>query len=140
MKRILFFLLSITTASFSQSVVGTWKTYDDETGKEKSIVEIYEENGKVFGKIIELLEKENKDRKCTNCSGADKNKSILGMVVIRGLTKDGHEYSNGKILDPKNGKIYKCTIGLASKDKLTVRGYIGISFLGRTQNWLRIKR
>ncbi|MFY8180863.1 MAG: DUF2147 domain-containing protein [Flavobacterium sp.] len=124
----------------SQSVLGTWKTYDDETGKEKSIVEIYEENGKIYGKIIELLDKENKGKKCINCSGTDKDKPIQGMVIIRGLSKDGDEYNGGKILDPKSGKIYKCSLSLESKDKLTVRGYIGISLLGRTQKWIRIKK
>ncbi|WP_298118929.1 DUF2147 domain-containing protein [Flavobacterium sp.] len=124
----------------SQSVLGIWKTYDDETGKEKSIVEIYEENGKIYGKIIELLEKENKGKKCIKCNGTDKDKPILGMVIIRGLSKDGDEYNDGKILDPKSGKIYKCSLSLESKDKLTVRGYVGISLLGRTQKWIRIKK
>jgi|JFJP01.1.fsa_nt_gi uncharacterized protein (DUF2147 family) len=123
-----------------QSVLGTWKTFDDETGKEKSIVEIYEQDGKIYGKIIELLEKENKGKKCIKCNGADKDKPILGLVIIRGLSKDEDEYNGGKILDPKSGKIYKCSLSLESKDKLTVRGYIGISLLGRTQKWIRIKK
>jgi uncharacterized protein (DUF2147 family) len=140
MKFILFFFLILNVNVYSQSILGTWKTLDDETGKEKSIVEIYEQNGKIYGKIIELLEKENKGRKCINCSGTDKDKPILGLVIIRGLSKDGEEFNGGKILDPKSGKIYKCSISLESKDKLTVRGYIGISLLGRTQKWIRIKK
>jgi len=140
MKFILFFFLILNTNVYSQSILGTWKTLDDETGKEKSIVEIYEQDGKIYGKIIELLEKENKGRKCINCSGTDKDKPIQGMVIIRGLSKDGDEYNGGKILDPKSGKIYKCSLSLESKDKLTVRGYIGISLLGRTQKWIRIKK
>ena len=123
----------------SQTVVGKWKTIDDETGKPKSIVEIYEKSGKIYGKVIDILEVENKKRVCTNCSGDDKNKPILGMTVIKGLSKEGAQYTNGKILDPKNGKLYKCYITLESKDKLKVRGYIGISLLGRTQYWYRIK-
>ncbi len=140
MKFILFFFLILNANVYSQSILGTWKTLDDETGKEKSIVEIYEQDGKIYGKIIELLEKENKGRKCINCSGTDKDKPIQGMVIIRGLSKDGDEYNGGKILDPKSGKIYKCSLSLESKDKLTVRGYIGISLLGRTQKWIRIKK
>lgn len=140
MKFILFFFLILNVNVYSQSILGTWKTLDDETGKEKSIVEIYEQDGKIYGKIIELLEKENKGRKCINCSGTDKDKPILGLVIIRGLSKDGEEFNGGKILDPKSGKIYKCSISLESKDKLTVRGYIGISLLGRTQKWIRIKK
>lgn len=140
MKFILFFFLILNVNVYSQSILGTWKTLDDETGKEKSIVEIYEQDGKIYGKIIELLEKENKGKKCINCSGTDKDKPIQGMVIIRGLSKDGDEYNGGKILDPKSGKIYKCSLSLESKDKLTVRGYIGISLLGRTQKWIRIKK
>ena len=140
MKFILFFFLILNVNVYSQSILGTWKTLDDETGKEKSIVEIYEQDGKIYGKIVELLEKENIGKKCIKCLGTDKDKPILGLVIIKGLSKDGDEYSGGKILDPKSGKIYKCSLSLESKDKLTVRGYIGISLLGRTQKWIRIKK
>ncbi|RTY86307.1 DUF2147 domain-containing protein [Flavobacterium sp. GT3R68] len=132
------FLLSISTQA--QTVVGKWKTIDDETGKPKSIVEIYEKSGKIYGKVIDILEAEHKKKVCSNCSGDDKNKPILGMVVIKGLSKQGNEYRNGKILDPKNGKLYKAIVALESKDKLKVRGYIGISLLGRTQYWYRLKK
>jgi uncharacterized protein (DUF2147 family) len=123
----------------SQTVVGRWKTIDDETGKAKGIVEIYEQSGKIYGKVVDILEQENKKRVCENCSGDDKNKPILGMIIIKGLSKEDSEYTNGKILDPKNGKIYKCYITLETKDKLKVRGYIGISLFGRTQYWYRVK-
>lgn len=132
------FFLAIFFAQ-SQTVIGKWKTIDDETGKAKSIVEIYEKSGKIYGKVVDILEEENKKRVCTNCSGDDKNKPILGMTVIKGLSKEGPEYTNGKILDPKNGKLYKCFITLETKDKLKVRGYIGISLFGRTQYWYRVK-
>ncbi|MFV7236662.1 MULTISPECIES: DUF2147 domain-containing protein [Flavobacterium] len=123
----------------NQTVIDKWKTIDDETGKAKSIVEIYEESGKIYGKVIEILEEEHKKKVCSNCSGEDRNKPILGMIVIKGLTKDGNVYTKGKILDPKNGKLYKCYITLESKDKLKVRGFIGISLFGRTQYWYRVK-
>lgn len=125
--------------SFSQTVIGRWKTVDDETGKEKGIVEIYEKNGKVYGKIVEILEDEHRHKKCTLCEGEDKNKPILGLTFIKGLKKDGEEYNGGKVLDPKNGKLYKCYITLVNKDKLKVRGYIGVSLFGRTQYWYRVK-
>jgi uncharacterized protein (DUF2147 family) len=134
-----FLLLFLTTTSFSQTVIGKWKTMDDETGKAKSIVEIYEKSGKIYGRILEILEEEHRNRKCDLCTGADKDKPILGMTIIKGLTKDGNEYNGGKITDPKNGKQYKCYITLEGKDKLKVRGYIGISLLGRTQYWFRVK-
>ncbi|MNF26248.1 hypothetical protein D3C84_68770 [compost metagenome] len=132
-------LFSTLFYSQNQSVLGRWRTIDDETGKPKSIIEIYEKSGKVYGKVIEILEEENKKKLCSNCSGEDKNKPILGMMIIKGLTKNGNEYSDGKILDPKNGNLYKCYISLESKDKLKVRGFYGIALIGRTQYWYRVK-
>ncbi|WP_345089412.1 DUF2147 domain-containing protein [Flavobacterium chungnamense] len=123
----------------SQSVLGKWKTIDDETGKEKAVVEIYEVDGKIYGRIVEILEVEHRFKKCTLCQGTDKDKPIMGLIFIKGLTKDVDEYSGGKILDPKNGKLYKCYITLEGDDKLKVRGYIGISLFGRTQYWKRVK-
>ncbi len=132
-------LLLLLQNSFSQSVLGKWKTIDDETGIEKSIVEVYEVKGKIYGKIIEIFEAKNRNRKCELCVGDDKDKPILGLVIIRGLIKDGNEYNSGKIIDPKNGKAYKCYITLDEKDKLKIRGYVGFSLLGRTQYWVRVK-
>ena len=133
--------LFFTTVFYAQNqtVIGKWKTIDDETGKAKSIVEIYEKSGKIYGKVAEILDLEHKNNVCANCTGSDKNKPILGMVIIKGLTKEADEYTNGKILDPKNGKTYKCFITLESKDKLKVRGFVGISLFGRTQYWYRVK-
>ena len=139
-KSITLGLLFVTSIIFAQSsVIGKWKTIDDETGKAKSIIEIYEKSGKIYGKVIEILEVAHKNNLCQDCSGEDKNKAILGITVIKGLSKDGKEYTNGNILDPKNGKIYKCTITLDGSDKLKVRGYIGFSLLGRTQYWHKVK-
>jgi uncharacterized protein (DUF2147 family) len=136
---VLTILLLFFQISFSQSVVGKWKTVDDETGVEKGIVEIYEKDGVYYGKIVEIFEAQHKNKKCTLCQGESKDKPLLGLTFIKGLKKDGHEYSGGKILDPKNGKTYKCYITLEEKDKLKVRGFIGISLFGRTQYWSRLK-
>ena len=133
------FLFVMSAVTAQNSIIGKWKTIDDETGKPKSVVEIYEKSGKIFGKIIEIFEAENRNRVCEDCTGADKNAPILGMVIIRGLSKDGKEYSGGKIIDPKNGKTYKCLLSLESKDKLKVRGYIGFALIGRSQYWVRVK-
>jgi uncharacterized protein (DUF2147 family) len=123
----------------SQSVIGKWKTVDDETGKPKSVVEIYEKSGKIYGKIIEIFEADKRNRVCEECTGEDRNKPILGMTIIKGLRKEGSEYGSGQILDPKNGKLYKCVITLEGNDKLKLRGYIGVSLFGRTQYWSRVK-
>jgi uncharacterized protein (DUF2147 family) len=136
---VIFAALATTCICAQHSVTGKWKTIDDETGKPVSVVEIYEKNGKIYGHVIEIFNPKSKNRSCENCSGDDKDKPILGLTVIKGLSKDGDEYSGGKILDPKSGKLYKCYITLEDKDKLKVRGYIGISLLGRTQYWHRVK-
>ena len=132
-------LMLVSTFNFSQSVVGNWKTIDDETGNAVSIVEIYERAGKIYGKVHDIIDPRDRNKLCSNCTGDDKDKPLIGLIVIKGLVKEGSEYNSGKILDPKHGKIYKCSITLESKDKLKVRGYIGISLFGRTQYWHRIK-
>ncbi|MDO4228606.1 MAG: DUF2147 domain-containing protein [Capnocytophaga sp.] len=132
-------VFAFTFAIQAQNVTGKWKTIDDETSKEKSIVEIYEKNGKIYGKIVELLEEKNKNAICSACSGSNKNKPYLGLVIITDLKKEGEEWNGGKILDPKTGKEYKCYIALEGANKLKVRGYVGVSLMGRTQYWQRVK-
>jgi len=133
-------ILLITQFSFSQSILGKWKTVDDLSGKEKGIVEIYEKSGVFYAKIIEIFETDHKSKKCNLCSGEDKDKPFLGLIIIKGLRKDGDEYNGGKVVDPKIGKYYKCYVKLEEKDKLKVRGYIGVPLLGRTQYWYRVKK
>lgn len=125
----------------AQSVVGKWKTIDDATKKAKSIVEITEVNGKLQGKIIEILNPERKNATCDKCSGSEKGKKIEGLVIIKDMKKDGDSYSGGTITDPEKGKAYSCIIKINDKNKdvLDVRGYVGISFAGRTQTWTRVK-
>jgi uncharacterized protein (DUF2147 family) len=140
-KSITYLLLFVSTLFYAQDqgVIGKWKTIDDATGEPKGIVEIYEKSGKVYGRVLEIFDVNHRNARCQNCNGEDENKPILGLTVIKGLVKDGDEYSSGKVLDPKNGKLYKCYIVLESKNKLKVRGYIGFALLGRTQYWHRVK-
>ncbi|WKD86473.1 hypothetical protein KCTC32516_01848 [Polaribacter huanghezhanensis] len=128
-----------TTIAFSQSILGKWKSVDEETNKDESIIEVYQENGKFYGKIIQLLDPKTKNAVCENCKGKNKNKPIKGLVIINGLKKDGDEWSGGKVLDPKNGKEYKCYITLKDNNTMKLRGYIGFSVFGRTAYWYRIK-
>jgi len=124
----------------AQSIFGKWKTIDDETGKEKSIVEIYQVQGKAYAKILQLLEKDKADKLCDKCEGDKKNQPIKGMIIINGLKKDGDEWNDAQILDPKTGKVYKCYITLEGDNKLKVRGYVGFALLGRTQYWHRVTK
>lgn len=134
----IFFLMG-TVSVTAQDIFGKWKTIDDETGQEKSVVELYRDNGKVYGKVVKILNKDRQDAKCDKCRGEKKDQPILGMVIVEGLEKDGDEYSGGSILDPNKGKEYRCKIWLDEDDpnKLNVRGYVAFFF--RTQNWFRVK-
>ena len=84
MKKLFILLLFafVTTTMNAQSVIGKWKTIDDETGDAKSIVEVFSKSGKIYAKVVEILEPANKNRVCTNCSGVDKNQPILGLTII----------------------------------------------------------
>ncbi|HBV14062.1 DUF2147 domain-containing protein [Chryseobacterium carnipullorum] len=136
-KLLLTFVLSLFgVLSFAQ-IEGKWKTIDDETKQAKSVVEIYKKSdGKYYGKVSQLLIKPA-DPNCSSCKDDRKGKPILGMEIIRGLKKEGDEFTGGTITDPKSGKTYKCTI-TKSGDKLNVRGYMGVSVFGRTQIWDKV--
>ena len=133
-----------STAALAQAAaatpVGRWTTIDDETKKPKSVVAIYEENGKLFGRIEKLFREPGEEQNplCDKCEGDLKNKPVIGMVILRDLKKDGDEWDGGRITDPNNGKTYKCKVKVEDGGKkLKVRGFIGVSLLGRTQHWLR---
>ncbi|MCX8524059.1 DUF2147 domain-containing protein [Chryseobacterium formosus] len=138
MKKLLVtFVLSLFSVMSFAQIEGKWKTIDDETKQAKSIVEIWKKSdGKYYGKVSQLLIKPA-DPNCTSCKDDRKGKPILGLEIIRGLAKDGDEFTGGTITDPKTGKTYKCTI-TRSGDKLNVRGYMGVSILGRTQVWQKV--
>ncbi len=125
----------------AQTAAGKWKTIDDETGRVKSIVEIKERNGLMYGKVVELFRLSNEDQnpKCDDCSDDRKGKLVMGMEILRDMKWNGSMYKNGSICDPKNGKVYTCEMWLKPGDPntLIVRGYWG--FIYRTQNWVRVK-
>jgi uncharacterized protein (DUF2147 family) len=119
------------------SVLGTWENIDDETGVKKSEIVLYLKEGKLYGRIERLLLEEDKGKLCVNCTGKEKDQPIEGLVIVKGLTQEGEEWTNGEIMDPGNGKSYDCTLTLSDDNTLNVRGYLGFSFLGRTQVWKR---
>ena len=137
-KYLIVLFCGLSLSMYSQDILGKWKTVDDETGANKSIVEIYKKDGKIFGKVIKILKPFDEKTLCQNCEGDKKDKPILGMVIIKNLEKDGEYYRNGTIFDAENGKEYKCRIALDKETgKLQVRGYI--AFLYLTQYWIRYK-
>ena len=126
--------------SSGNSPVGLWKTVDDATGKVKSVVSIWAENNKLYGRIQKLVDPDPKNPSptCDDCTGDEKGKRVIGLRILWDLKKDGDGWSGGSILDPASGKIYKCLLSVEDGGKkLKVRGFIGVSLLGRTQYWVR---
>ena len=134
-------LAALSSAAFAQnSPVGKWRTIDDKTGKVKSVVESTEAgNGTLQGKVLQVLDSEKGPNPlCDACKGANHNKPIEGMVIAWGLRHEGNTWDDGKIMDPKNGKVYSAKMTpIDGGRKLEVRGYMGFSLLGRTQTWVR---
>jgi len=140
MRHLLFLIVAfgMVFSSSAQEILGKWKTIDDETGVEKSIVEIYEQDGKIFGKIIEIFDPLKRDKSCELCEGEDYNKPVLGLVIIKNMEGEGKTYKNGSITNPEDGKVYTCRLKLDDENpnRLQVRGYI--AFFYRTQYWIRV--
>lgn len=140
MKRLILLLITCFAfdAAHSQTVIGTWKTKDDDTGEEKSHVELYEADGKMYGKIVKLL-KERSDRLCDKCPGDRYNQPVLNMIILVNMVQKDGLWQSGDILDPEKGKWYKCKVWLKEGDAntLVVRGYLGPFY--RTQYWSRIQ-
>lgn len=138
MFKYFFAFLFTLTATILSAQAGTWKTIDDETGKAKSHVEItIGSDGVLRGKIVKLLEKPETTL-CDKCKGDLYNKQVMGMFILQDMRlKDGY-YQGGTILDPNNGKVYKCKLWIKAGDNntLEVRGSIGPFY--RTQQWFRV--
>jgi uncharacterized protein (DUF2147 family) len=123
---------------------GLWKTIDDESKKEKSLIRITEAAGVFTGKLEKLLDPSAKpDAVCDLCSDDRKDKPVVGMTLIKGVKQsdsDKGRWDGGEILDPNNGKTYKVRLTPGEGGKtLAVRGYIGAPMLGRTQTWVRVE-
>jgi len=137
-------LLAFTSVSLAAdfSPVGTWKTIDDKTNKTRSIIKIWKTaNGTFNGRIIKVYKQPGDKKTCVKCPGRFKNKKIAGLTIMWGLKQESKsKWGGGRILDPKTGDIYRCYIKLQPNNKrLKIRGYIGISMLGRTQTWIRVR-
>lgn len=126
---------SATAVAAEPSPVGVWRTIDDETGEAKSHVALYEREGKLYGKVVRLLQEPG--AVCDACEGERKGEPIEGMIVVWGLERDDDEWEDGKIFDPEKGKTYDCRMWLESEDELKVRGYVGP--FRRTQTWTRVR-
>lgn len=130
-------LASYLPLSFAGSAAGTWTTIDDKTGAKRAVVHVSASGDNLSGTIVKVFPQAGDTGICSKCPGNFKDKKIAGITFLWGLKKDGeNQWSGGSILDPKTGKVYKAKVTLEG-NKLLVRGYIGMSLLGRTQTWVR---
>jgi uncharacterized protein (DUF2147 family) len=133
------FIFSALAGKAQTVITGKWKTIDDDSGKEKSVVEIFERDSKLFGKVVKILDDHrDPDPVCDECPTDDPRykKKIIGMEILRDLQRDGDAYTDGDILDPEVGKVYRCKIWLEGDD-LMVRGFWGPFY--RTQTWKKVR-
>ena len=133
---------ALGAAAQATSPAGLWRTIDDSSKKDKSLVRIVEANGVYTGKVEKIVDPDSpKDAVCKDCSDERKDKPILGMTIIRNMKQSSDDktlFEGGEILDPNNGKVYQSKMKLIDNGtKLEVRGFVGISLLGRTQTWIR---
>ena len=134
-----FALLLLSMNIFAQSCIGKWVTIDDESGKKKSIVELYKVDGKLYGKITYLFPREGREDnpKCKKCTDDRKDQPLIGLQIVRGLKWNGSSWENGTIVDPEIGKLYTVKMWLepGNANYLNVRGYVGPFY--RTQKWVK---
>jgi uncharacterized protein (DUF2147 family) len=135
------FGLFASIAHAQATPAGLWKTIDDETKKEKSLVRIGEAGGAYTGKIEKLLDPTKQDAVCDKCADDRKDKPVLGMTIIKGVKQnvdDKAKWDGGEILDPNNGKTYRVRLTPVDGGKtLEVRGFIGPFY--RNQTWTRVE-
>lgn len=135
-------LVSQVVFASDKTIAGFWKTFDKGNHKATSVIQIWEEDGKYFGKVAKIypVNGAKVTDTCTKCKGDLHNKPMLGLPIIRDIVQKGGKFKDGKILDPRDGKEYHCVFTLGDKGQLlNVRGYIGLPLFGRTDVWKRIK-
>ena len=137
---VLFF--SMTSICHAATPIGLWKTIDDETGKERSFIRIVAAGASIEGRIESIIAfpEDDPDGLCRKCEGELKDQPVVGMRIMWGLEGEGGVWKEGYIMDPKSGKTYRCKLRVED-DNVTmhVRGYSGVSLLGRTQIWYRVE-
>lgn len=121
------------------SPVGSWRTFDDKTGRERSLVRIdATPSGTLMGRVVSTVDPAEAKHVCEKCDDDRKDQPVIGLEIIRGMVQDGDVWDGGRVLDPETGSVYHGTMRLEDGgQKLVLRGYIGISLFGRSQTWLR---
>jgi uncharacterized protein (DUF2147 family) len=120
------------------SPAGLWTTFNDRTGRPEGVVRITEVDREFVGTVVEIRSAADPNPTCDRCEGDFKGKPILGMTILRGLHREGGSFVDGSILDPDDGRVYRCNATLLEGGrKLELRGYVGLPYFGRTQTWVR---
>ncbi|MBW4022759.1 MAG: DUF2147 domain-containing protein [Proteobacteria bacterium] len=126
-------------AAASDSPVGFWRTIDDKTHKPRAIVRIFPANGMLYGVVTAILDPKYAGALCQDCGGDRKGQPVLGLQIIRGMKPAGDHWGGGTILNPQTGEVYHCQMHVGDGGQtLVVRGFIGFSFIGRSQTWQRV--
>jgi len=133
----------IAAPSGEPSAVGLWEQVDEKSGRAESWFRITEKNGVYQGQIVKIFPKPGEEPKepwlCTKCEGAERNAPVLGLALIKGMQRNGLNYENGTIMDPRDGQVYRALMRLSADGKqLEVRGFLGFALLGRSQIWNRL--
>ncbi len=129
-----------TLASAADPLNGTvWKTIDDKTKAAKALVKFTEQKNGTLSATIHQVLTPGEENACSKCEGQYKNKSLKGLTIVHGLKNVGqNKYDGGSIIDPNSGRTYKLKASL-NGNTLDMRGFLGVSALGRTQTWQRVK-
>ncbi|NHC04856.1 DUF2147 domain-containing protein [Acinetobacter sp. 187] len=136
-------LATLSSGVFAKDITGTWQQIDDKSGAPKALIQIRKEaNNTYTGKIIKVtpLPGYTPRERCNDCPAPYSNTPILGMDVLKGLTQQANQklYNKGSIIDPLAGKVYSAQAKLnESGNRLTLRAFMGVSSLGRSQTWIR---
>jgi uncharacterized protein (DUF2147 family) len=121
-----------------QSPAGNWRTFDDQTGKERGMVRIQDVGGVLTGSVVSTVDPAEANHVCDKCDDDRHGQKLIGLQIIRGMRPDGDGWSGGRVLDPETGGIYRGKMHLEDGgQKLVLRGYLGISLFGRSQTWIR---
>ena len=136
-------LAAVSTGGFAQSwttAAGFWQSSDDE-GKPTGWFYFVDKDGVFEGRLVKTFKIPGKPTfdTCGNCTGAQKDAPMLGLTIVKGMKRQGAEYSDGTILDPRDGSVYHAQMKLSPDGKsLFVHGYIGLPVLGQTKTWTRL--
>jgi uncharacterized protein (DUF2147 family) len=121
------------------SPVGLWEPLDS-SGKPQGLIRIFEAKGLYYGRIEPSSPDADRNARCTRCTGDRHDQPIIGLELLRHLRPENGEYVDGEILDPDTGRTYGCTLRLTHGGReLIMRGFLGISLLGRSQTWRRVE-